>query len=93
MFIFINKIIKFFPPIVIGSLVTIIGFSLVPLALQDMAGGIGAENFGDPINYLVAIFVLIIILLINRFCKGFAKSIAILVGLILGTIFASFLVW
>ena len=49
-----------------------------------------AENFGDPINYLVAIFVLIIILLINRFCKGFAKSIAILVGLILGTIFASF---
>lgn len=35
---FINKIIKFFPPIVIGSLVTIIGFSLVPLALQDMAG-------------------------------------------------------
>lgn len=87
---FINKIIKFFPPIVIGSLVTIIGFSLVPLALQDMAGGIGSENFGDPINYLVAIFVLIIILLINRFCKGFAKSIAILVGLILGTIFASF---
>lgn len=87
---FINKIIKFFPPIVIGSLVTIIGFSLVPIALQDMAGGFGAENFGDPKNYIVSIFVLIVILLINRFCKGFLKSIAILIGLVLGTIFASF---
>ena len=87
---FIDKIIKFFPPIVIGSLVTIIGFSLVPLALQDMAGGIGSDNFGEPINYLVSIFVLGIILLINRFCQGFIKSIAILIGLVLGTIFASF---
>ena len=88
---FINKIIKFFPPIVIGSLVTIIGFSLVPLALQDMAGGIGSKDFGAPQNYLVAIFVLLIILMINRFCKGFMKSIAILIGLIAGTVLAGFL--
>ena len=63
----------------------------MPLALQDMAGGIGSKNFGAPQNYLVAIFVLLIILMINRFCKGFMKSIAILIGLIAGTVLAGFL--
>lgn len=87
----INKIIKFFPPIVTGSLVTIIGFSLIPIALNDMAGGTGSATFGQPINYLVAFAVLILILLINKFCTGFIRSIAILIGLATGTIGAGFL--
>lgn len=87
----IEKIIKFFPPIVTGSLVTIIGFSLCPLALKDMAGGTGSATFGDPKNYLVAVTVLILILLINKFFSGFTKAIGVLLGLVLGTILASFL--
>lgn len=87
----IDRIIKFFPPIVTGSLVTIIGFSLVPIALNDMAGGVGSPTFGQPKNYLVAVSVLILILLINKFFSGFTKAIAILLGLILGTILSSFL--
>lgn len=87
----IDRIIKFFPPIVTGSLVTIIGFSLVPIALNDMAGGIGSPTFGHPKNYLLSVSVLILILLINKFFSGFTKAIAILIGLIIGTIFASFL--
>ncbi len=83
---FIHKIIKFFPPVVTGSLVVTIGFSLVPFALQDMAGGFGAPNFGDPINYVIAFSVLVFILLVNKFGKGFTKAISILLGLIAGTI-------
>lgn len=82
---FVEKIIKFFPKLVSGCLVTIVGLSLTPIALQDMAGGQGSPTFGEPKNYLLALMVLLIILLVNKFFKGFFKAIAILVGLIAGT--------
>jgi xanthine permease len=86
----IHKILKFFPPVVTGSLVTIIGFSLTPLALQDMAGGFGSPTYGSLDNYFIGFLVLAIILVINRFCSGFTKAIAILLGLVLGTVIANF---
>lgn len=84
-----SKLVKFFPPIVTGSVVTIIGLTLIPVAINDMAGGQGSENFGDPKNLILAFGVLIFILLLNKFATGFLKTISILVGLIAGTIVAS----
>ncbi|MGG3806241.1 nucleobase:cation symporter-2 family protein [Metabacillus fastidiosus] len=88
---FVHKIIKFFPKIVIGCLVTIIGFSLIPPALKDMAGGVNSPNFGDPKNYLLAIVVVFIILSVNKFFHGFFKAIAVLVGLVVGTTIGYFM--
>ncbi|WLV25568.1 nucleobase:cation symporter-2 family protein [Aciduricibacillus chroicocephali] len=88
---FVVKLIKFFPKLVSGCLVTIVGLSLTPIALQDMAGGQGSPSFGEPKNYLLATFVLLIILLVNKFFKGFFKAIAILIGLIVGTIIGGFM--
>lgn len=88
---FIEHILKFFPKIVAGSLVTIIGFSLVPIALKDMAGGVNAPTYGSAENYGLGLFVLLLILTINKWCTGFIKSIAILIGLVTGTIIAYFL--
>lgn len=88
---FMDKIIKFFPKIVSGCLVTIVGLSLTPIALTDMAGGQGSSTFGDPPNYILGITVLLIILIVNRFFRGFMKAVAILVGLIVGTIIGAFL--
>ncbi|PKG25337.1 nucleobase:cation symporter-2 family protein [Niallia nealsonii] len=84
-----SKLVKFFPPIVTGSVVTIIGLTLIPVAINDMAGGQGSENFGDPKNLILAFSVLAFILLLNKFATGFLKTISILVGLIVGTIAAS----
>lgn len=84
-----SKLVKFFPPIVTGSVVTIIGLTLIPVAINDMAGGQGSENFGDPKNLILAFGVLVFILLLNKFATGFLKTISILVGLIAGTIVAS----
>lgn len=88
---FVHKIVKFFPKIVIGCLVTIIGFSLIPPALKDMAGGASSSNFGDPKNYILAITVVFIILTVNKFFHGFFKAIAVLVGLVAGTIIGYFM--
>lgn len=81
-----GKIVKFFPPIVTGSVVTIIGISLLPTALNNVAGGQGAETFGDANNLILAAITLVVIIVVYRFTKGFMRAIAILIGMIVGTI-------
>lgn len=88
---FFSKLIKFFPPVVTGSVVTIIGLTLIPVALNDMAGGQGSENFGSAQNLLLSFGVLVFIILLNKFAKGFIKTISILLGIVAGTIVASFM--
>lgn len=86
---FIDKILIFFPKLVTGSLVAIVGFSLVPIALQDVAGGVGSDNYGDPVNLGLGLLVLIIVLVINKFFKGFTRAIAVLLALVIGTLIAA----
>lgn len=81
-----GKVVKFFPPIVTGSVVTIIGISLLPTALNNIAGGQGAANFGANDNILLAAITLVVIILVYRFTKGFMRAIAILIGMIVGSI-------
>ena len=75
---FFARLKKFFPPVVTGSLITIIGFTLVPVGFQDLGGGTPtAASFGDPANLLIGFLTIAIILLFNAFARGFMKSIAI----------------
>ncbi|MCS7459674.1 purine permease [Paenibacillus doosanensis] len=81
-----GKLIRFFPTIVTGSVVTIIGLSLIPVAMNNAAGGQGAPDFGQLHNLLLAFGTLVVILLVNRLAKGFLRSISVLVGLVAGTV-------
>ncbi|WP_102693295.1 nucleobase:cation symporter-2 family protein [Rummeliibacillus pycnus] len=88
---FFGKLVKFFPPIVTGSVVTVIGITLVPVAINNAGGGQGAPDFGSEANISLAFGTLIAIILLYRFTKGFVRSIAILIGLVLGTVAAAFM--
>lgn len=83
-----GKLLKFFPTVVTGSVVTIIGLSLIPVAMNNVAGGEGAADFGQPRNLLLALITLIVILTVNRLATGFLRSISVLIGLIVGTAIA-----
>ena len=83
---YINKIIKFFPAVVVGSFVTLIGVSLAPTAFNDLAGGYGSETYGSISNILLGLTVLAIIVLLNRFGKGVIQSVSLLLGLAIGTV-------
>ncbi|MGZ9421152.1 xanthine permease PbuX [Staphylococcus epidermidis] len=85
---FFSYLVKFFPPVVTGSVVTIIGINLMPVAMNYLAGGEGAKNYGDTKNLMLSGVTLLIILILQRFTKGFLKSIAILIGLAIGTALA-----
>jgi xanthine permease len=88
---YFSKLIAFFPPVVTGSVVTIIGITLVPVAINNMAGGVGSADFGSLSNFALAFGVLLFIILLNRFTTGFIRSISVLLGLIAGTIASAFM--
>ncbi|UTH00085.1 nucleobase:cation symporter-2 family protein [Macrococcoides canis] len=87
---FFSYLVKIFPPVVTGSVVTIIGITLMPVAMNNLAGGQGSKDYGAPLNILLGLITLIIILVIHRLSTGFIRSIAILLGLVIGTVIASF---
>ncbi|MFJ7668765.1 nucleobase:cation symporter-2 family protein [Lysinibacillus sp. NPDC097195] len=88
---FFGKLVKFFPPVVTGSVVSIIGISLLPVALNNMAGGQGAADFASGSNVALAFITLVIILVVYRFTTGFARAISILIGLVAGTVLGAFM--
>lgn len=85
-----SKIKKLFPPVVTGTLITVIGLTLIPVAFQNIGGGnSAAKDFGDPKNLITGFLTIVIILVLQVWGRGFIKSIAVLIGLIVGTLIAS----
>ncbi len=81
---FMSKVVRFFPPLVTGTVITAIGLSLFPVAVNWAGGGSSVAQFGSPIYLMVAGLVLLSILLINRFMRGFWVNISVLIGMALG---------
>ena len=87
---FFSKVKKLFPPLVTGTVITVIGLTLIPVAVEKMGGGLSsAPNFGNPINLLLAFVTIALIIVVQVWGKGFLKSIAVLVGLVGGTLLAA----
>jgi uric acid transporter len=81
---YFGKLLRFFPPVVTGSVITIIGISLLPVAANDAVG------MADPVrkDFYYAIGTLAIIVVIQRVFKGFMATVAVLAGLVIGTTIA-----
>ncbi|HDK7168080.1 TPA: purine permease [Clostridium botulinum] len=89
---FFGKLIRFFPKVVTGTVITIIGISLLPVAVRWCAGNdVKSSTFASPKNILLALFVLVLILIMYKFFKGILGNISILLGIVVGTIVASML--
>ncbi len=84
-----GKMIKLFPPVVTGTVVVVIGLSLIPTGIKNMAGGATSPEFGSLHNLLLSFGVLALILIINRFFTGFMRSLSVLIGIVAGTIVAA----
>jgi uric acid transporter len=85
-----SRLLHLFPPVVTGTVITIIGVTLVPVATMSAGGGNpGAPDFASLRNIAFAGGTLLLILLIYRFFRGFISSIAVLIGLVVGTAVAA----
>src|SRR6478752_865202 len=84
---FFSQLIRFFPPIVTGTVILCIGLVLLPVAAQEAGGGNpAAKDFGSIKNMVLAGVTLLIILAVYRMFRGFVATIAVLIGLVLGTV-------
>ena len=99
---FMGRLLPLFPPVVTGTIITIIGASLMRVAVNWAAGGqptvrktlegeVGAfpnPAYGALDNLAVALFVLVAILLIAKYGRGFVANVSVLLGLIAGMLLA-----
>jgi len=98
---FFSRLVRFFPPVVTGTVITIIGITLIPIAAFDAGGGQFAFfnpdlvpanlKFGSYTNLSLATFTILVILALTRFTRGFLQTVAVLAGLVIGTAVAAFI--
>lgn len=85
---YFSRLIRFFPPVVTGSVITIIGIALLPVAALDAIGGGAHPEPGNARNLAYGLGTLALIVLMQRFFRGFLATVAVLVGLVAGTLVA-----
>jgi len=85
-----TRLLRFFPEVVTGTVITIIGVSLLPVAIRWAGGGTPGvtPTFGAPKNIALAAITMAIIVGIYRFLPPFLSRVAILLGLVFGTVVA-----
>ncbi|MFD4192519.1 nucleobase:cation symporter-2 family protein [Amycolatopsis thermoflava] len=82
---FFSRLTRFFPPLVTGTVITLIGVSLLPVAVNWISG---QQDSAEPHGILLAAITLLAVLAFNRFLPGFWSRIALLLGLVVGTLIA-----
>lgn len=81
-----GKIRRYFPPVVMGTTILIIGLSLLPIGVRWAAGGAPkASDYGAPANLALAALTLASVLLIYGYGRGMLRNTAVLLGLLIGT--------
>ena len=102
--VFSQRIRKYFPPVITGTVVFTIGLSLYPTAINYMAGGtantrelvVGVKGltesliYGSWQNWLVAVITLVFVMLLSNKGKGVWKLASILIGMTGGYLVALF---
>ena len=86
-----DKFRKVFPPLLGGIVVTLIGLSLAPVAIDYFAGasgGPGEPGYGSLTNLGLGTLVLIVSLFFNQFFDGAMRAASILAGLAVGYVVA-----
>jgi xanthine permease len=94
-----SMVLRFFPPLVTGTVIVVIGLSLIGADISLIAGQqyntdfktgqlTPIKSFGTPSHIALAGLVILLIVVITRFTKGFISQIAVLLAIIIGTLIA-----
>jgi len=89
---FFAKIVRFFPPVVTGTVITAVGLTLFPVAADwAMGGDDTADDYGSMMNIGLAVITFIIIMIFSKVGVATLSRLSILLGLVVGTIIAVFM--
>ncbi|RKW70563.1 purine permease [Galactobacter caseinivorans] len=86
---FFAKVIRFFPPVVTGVVITMIGVSLTPVAANwAMGGNAKAENYGSLQNIGLAALVFALTIVFSKLGNAAISRLSILLAMVVGTLIA-----
>lgn len=91
--ILIKPLKRFFPPLVVGSVLMVIGINLLSVGATYFGGGAYVlqnfpEKFASPKSLALGFITFFVIIGVQKFCKGTVKAAAILIGIVVGYIVA-----
>jgi len=79
---------KVLTPVVTGTVITLIGISLIKVSITDWAGGHNATDFGSPGNLALGALTLLVIVALNRSRNRWARLVAVVAGIAVGCVAA-----
>ena len=86
----IGRLARLFPPVVTGTVILVIGVSLMNIGVNWAAGGQpSAPDYGAPPYLAVALFTLLVVLALTRFTTGLLNNTAVLLGVVAGCVVAA----
>ena len=88
---FFAKIIRFFPPVVTGVVITTIGVTLMPVAAGWALGPESDPSHGSVANIGLAAFTLLMVLLLSKVGSAAISRLSILLAIVIGTAVAALL--
>jgi uric acid transporter len=102
---FMGRLLPLFPPVVAGTIILVIGISLMRVGINWAGGGLPTltkvvdgvpgtfpnPGYGQLEGLGIALFVLLVILGLLRWFTGFVANVAVLLGIIAGAVLASLL--
>lgn len=84
----IGKLHRFFPPIVTGTTILLIGTGLMKIGI-NVASGFNTPAFGKPLTIGLAALMIVLILAISRYARGFVKALSLFVTMVIGYFIAA----
>ena len=90
---FVKHVLRFFPAVVTGTIITMIGVVLMRVGVNWAGGGAAAADFGAAGYLSIAGIVLGIILLVIKFARGFLQNMSVLLGITVGYLLTIVLGW
>ena len=95
---FVSRLLPLFPPVVTGTIILVIGISLMRVGINWAGGGLPTMNkvvdgvsgafpnpaYGQLTGLGVSLFVLVIILALIKWGQGFVANVSVLLGIVAG---------
>ena len=83
------RCLRFFPPLVIGTMLLLVGVNLIAIYGGVIAGRPGTSAFGDPAGLGLAMATILLTVLFVRVLPGTLGQLAVMFGLVAGTLVAA----
>ncbi len=84
---FFSRLLKFFPAVVTGTVIALIGLTLIPVGLRLIAGSNpAAASYGRLSHLALAAFTMALMVVFYRVFRGLLGQLSILMSLIIGAV-------